>query len=295
MGAASPPSATTTIENTKGTRTANGAAGTGDETILPQDLIARDAPIGMYSKVKADPPLGEWFQGLDVDEDRLIEQTHDIQDEFNILFTRVRMLLVRQKVTVDDLVFYLERVPGYTHMSLFHTEISDLRQASNLAEVFRIAGNHCSWFNHSFLSGVIETFCRDSKEIKKAYQKYRVHLQKYCKHRVKKCPIKNGFGYGGKKDEKMIMKVDRMWDKIRIEQLEEAVFNLARILDVPRHTLHLCCAEKGCVQLILLVPNYIPDAVFPLTTEQEAAMRKMRVMELQCGTYRFSYQVFYKK
>ena len=79
----------------------------------------------------------------------------------------------------------------------------------------------------------------------------------------------------------MILKVDRNWDDIRIEQIEEVVFNLACILKVPRHTLHLCSIENGCVQLTFLVPNCILDLVFHPTTEQETAARELGVIDLQ--------------
>ena len=92
----------------------------------------------------------------------------------------------------------------------------------------------------------------------------------------------------------MIMKIDRKWEDIQVQELEEVVSNLARILNIQRHALHLRCVENGCVQLILMVPSYIPDAVFPLTTEQETAMKEMGVLDLQCGTYHFSCQVIQK-
>ena len=76
-----------------------------------------------------------------------------------------------------------------------------------------------------------------------------------------------------------------------VKKLTEVKFNLARIIDVPEHTLYLCCVENGCVQLMFLVPSYIPDAVFPLTPKQETDMRDMGVIDFQCGTYHFFCQV----
>ena len=243
----------------------------------------------MYSKVIADLPVTEKSKGL---EHKLFLETYDIQNEFNTLFTKVRLFLKTQGIGIDDFVLYLEKVPGYTTaMPLFSPKIPDLRKANNFTDIFRIVADHCSWFNHSFLDNVIETFCSDNREIKKAYKKYRTHLLKYCKHRVKEFPPKSRFGHGGKNDEEMFMKVDKKWEEIRIEQLEEVVTNLARIMKVSRPTLQLSSAEIGCVQMTLLVPNYILDAVFPLTTEQELSMRNMDVIDLQCGTYHFSYQV----
>ena len=169
--------------------------------------------------------------------------------------------------------------------------MSDLHKAKDLNSVFRIVKSRCSWFNHSFLGNIIKAYCNDDKQIKKCHQAYLDNLHEYCHNRV--CSLMNGFkvGSGEKEDQKMIVKVDEKWEEIRIEQLEEVIFNLADELQVPRNTLHLCTVENGCLQLTLLVPRYIPDEVFPLTTEQEGALRKIGVTALQCGTYNFPCQV----
>ena len=194
-------------------------------------------------------------------------------------------------MTVDAFVLFLQREPGYGDKSLFEAEMSDLHKAKDLNSVFRIVKSRCSWFNHSFLGNIIKAYCNNDKEIKKCHQDYLNNLHEYCNNRV--CSLMTGFkfGSGEKDDQKMIVKVDEKWEEIRIEQLEEVIVNLADELQVPRHTLHLCTVENGCLQLTLLVPRYIPDEVFPLTTEQEAALRKLGVTDLQCGTYHFPCQV----
>lgn len=237
----------------------------------------------VYSKVKADPPLAEQFQALEVSEDELIIGTHDIRSEFNVLFTIVRRSLMSQGVTVKDFILFLKNVPGYAQKSLLDTELSNLCKSSDLIEVFETIGECCSWFNYSFLGEIIDAYCRNEREIKKAYQEFCTHLRSYCRLRVKSFPFKNGFGVKRKKGcAQMILKIDREWEYIRIEQLEEIIFNLARILKVSRHTLHLCSVENGCVQLMLIVPSYFPSEVFPLTDEQKAAMMEMGVTDLQC-------------
>ena len=266
--------------------TFSGAINLHDETTSQQSPC--NGHIGIYSKVKADPLH---IQGLDVHDDELIFETRDIQGEFNSLFTKVHIFLENKEINVDTFVLFLENVPGYGGKSLFDAETSDLREAMNLTCVFRIVRKHCSWFNHLFLNDIIKTYCEGNKQLEKAYRDYCNQLQRYCKHRVKMCPLKNGFGFRGKKEKKMVVKVDREWEVIQIQQLEEVVFSIARILKVRRELLKLVCAENGCVLLTLLVPSYILDALFPLTTEQEKAMREMGVLDLHCGTYHFSCQV----
>ena len=248
----------------------------------------------VYGKVKADPPLAEQFQGLEVDEDQLMVATHDIRSKFNVLFTIVRRSLVSQGVTVRDFVLFLKNVPGYAKKSLLDTELSDLCKSSDLIEVFETIGECCSWFNHSFLGEIIDAYCRNDKEIKEAHQGFCAQLLSYCRHRVKSFPFKNGFGDKRKKGcAQMVLKVDKEWEYIRIEQLEEVIFNLACILKVSRPTLHLCSVENGCVRLMLIVPSYFPSEVFPLTAEQKAAMMEIGVTDIQCGSYHFPQQVYF--
>lgn len=272
---------------------ANGTANS-DESSISQGLIRRDHFTSIYSKVKADPPLAEPFLEPDVDEEKLIVATYDIRCEHLKLFMRVRNFLIEQGVTVKNFVSFLHEVPGYARNSLLSAEIvSKLYKASDLIDVFGSVKEHCSWFNHSLLGLIIDTYCDDNERIKKAHQDYCTHLKEYCEHRIKKLPVTNGYGHGGASDGRnsMIVKVDSEWDAILFKELEEVVFNIAHILGVSRHTLFLCCVEKGCVQLTFMVPNYISDEIFPLTTEQEETLPEIGVTSLHCGNYYFTCQV----
>ena len=277
-------------EESQQSLTVNGA--TSEKTTSQQST---NGHRGIYSKVKGDPPLVEGLKdklSIETAEDDLVYATHDIRGEFLVLFTIVRNFLMSKGVTVKNFVSFLKEVPGYGRKSLLDKGmISKLYEVPDLIDVFETVRDYCSWFNHSLLGLIIEVYCEDNREIKKKHEKYRAHIQEYCKHRIKKCPLKNGFGHGGKKDKVLIMKVDSEWEEIRIEQLEEVVINIARILKVSRHTLHLSSVEKGCVQVTFMVPNHIPAAVFPLSTEQETAMMKMGVIDIHCESYHFSCQV----
>ena len=147
-----------------------------------------------------------------------------------------------QGVTAKEFVLFLKKVPGYDDKSLFGTEVSKLNEASDLVDVFEIVGDRCSWFNHSFIEQIVKMNCKGNKKIEKAHKEYCTHIQRYCKHHVRKCPLKNEFGSGGKRDVKMV----RKWDNIQIEQVEEVVFNVARILNVERCVLTLSSAQQGC-------------------------------------------------
>ena len=258
-----------------------------DSTVTPAQSVTSDENV--YDKIKSDPPLVEQFQGLEVDEDKLMIETYNIRSKFNILFTKVRRVLMDKGVTVRDFVLFLRKMPGYPTKSLPSAEISTLCQSSDLIEVFEAVSDYCSWFNHLFLGEVIDAYCSNDAGIRKAHQEFCTCLHRYCKHRVKKIPFKNGFGVNRRKGcVPMVLKVDKEWKDIQLQQLEEVILSLANILKVPRHALHLYSIENGCVQLTLTVPDYIPDVLFPLDTTD---MVEIGLVDLQCGNYHFSQQV----
>ena len=246
---------------------------------------------GVYSKVKTYPPLAAQSQGHDVDEDKLIDETCNIQSEFNILFHKVLRSLMDKKVTVRDFVYFLKGVPGHSEKPLFDVESLGLDELPDLIAVFETAGlkTHCSWFNHSLVGDIIKEYCEDKKKLMKAHEMYCTKLQRYCKFCVRELPIKKKFGHGGKKNKEMILKVTRKWEEIRIEQLEEVVCIVARILNLNRRALHLRCVENGCVQLTLVILSNISDEVFRLEPHQEVALKEMGVTD-----YHFPCQVFHR-
>ena len=259
-----------------------------------KQITSQQGHKGLYSRVKTYPPLAEPCQGHDIDEDELSDETYHIQSEFNKLYNKVLRCLLNKRVAVEHFVHFLSKVRAHSRKTLFDVKSSGLYNLPDLIAVFETVDleAHCSWFNHSLLGEIIEVFCEDKKELMKAHKMYCAQLQKYCKLRVKEFPIKKKFGRGGKRDKEMkdmILKVDRKWEEIRIEHLEEVVCIIARILNVKRHALHLRCVENGCVQLTLQIPRNISEEVFKINPDQEVAMKEIGVTN-----YHFPCQVCHR-
>jgi len=259
------------------------------ETTSQQNLETSSKKEGLYSLIKNKKGLYEELRDHGNDEEELLyDQTREIQREFNSLFTKVIRNLVSQGVNPREFIQFLKREPG----SLFEVESSKLQEvADDLFAIIDIVEDYCSWLNHSLLGQIIEIFCEGNKHIKNAHKEYYAHLQKYCRHRLRNFRRRNIFTSRRKNGAKMLVKVDKMWDSIEIKHLEEVVYNIAQILKVKRYLLDLSSVEQGCVQLTLLVPICIADAVFPLTAEQEAYMKEIGVTDLQCGSYHFPHKV----
>ena len=229
-------------------------------------------------------------RGVSIYEPDLELETHELRSKFNVLFTKVRRSLEQQGVKVDDFVSFLKGVPAYTagEQSLFSAEFPELYQKQSLTSVFDQVRDYISWFNYSFISDIIDAYCENNGSIKKTLQEFQQLLQKYCKHRVCKCSLRNGFGFGRKRAcAHMVLKIDKEWKTIRVKQVEEVTSNLARILNVHRRALYLRSVENGCVQLTFIVSNTFTAAIFPLSREQEFQLVEIGVILLHCGDHQF--------
>ena len=238
-------------------------------------------------------------QGMELCEDDIVDlevETRDIKAKFNVLFTKVRRTLIRGEIEVDDFVLFLKGIPAFIQgtESLFDSAVIASLKKKKLTDVFDVLQEYCSWFNHLLVSDIIEAYCAEDENIKKTYEEFCTQLQTYCKHRVCKCSsltLKNGFGFRRKKNGGHItLKYDETWSSIRIEQLQEVKYNLAKILKIQMRALLLESVEKGCIQLTFTTPKSITEQIFPLTSEQERLLSESQVLQLHFEEYSFHSQ-----
>ena len=197
--------------------------------------------------------------------------------------------------------------PVYTDAktSLFNKQVEDIRKKTTLDDVFCILSDYYSWFNYDLIENLIETFCAESEDVKKALQEFKKNFSKYSERRVfvivpraESSDTESGVrdrivhfsecGTDRKRDvKKFIMKVDKRWNTITVKMLRRIRKTVAGILKVKKHTLHLQSVEDGCFQMTFLIPEFVAATVFPLQfpTEQEPALLEAGVIELHCDGF----------
>ena len=243
----------------------------------------------LYSEYK-DEDLPEGCKGNE-EMDRLYFESLTIEKNFNVLFTLVRTSVVSRGVSVEEFLTFLQGIPAYKarRKSLFNDEMERLSAKNvKLIDVFKAVSSHCSWFNHSLVDNIITAYCQDDERIRRKYEEYCGELKSYCKNRVCQCSRKNGFWPGRHHSRTHVtVKMDREWSKLTAEQLDEVKLNIADTLKLWKHTLYLRSVEKGCVKLVFHVPDSVAEEVFPLSQEQEVALKEVGVLWLNCGDYQF--------
>ena len=244
----------------------------------------------LYSEYK-DENLPEGCKGNE-ETDKLYFESLTIQRKFNVLYTLVRESLVSQRKTVEGFLDFLEGIPAYKacKKSLFDAEIKSFQSKKvGMVEVFRtVIAPNCSWFNHSLLEDIIVVYCSNDDGIRRKYGEYCGELKSYCRNRICQCSRKNGFWPGKHHSRSHVtVKMDREWSKLTVEQLDEIKLNIADTLKLWKHSLYLRSVEKGCVELVFHVPDSVAEEVFPLSQEQEVALKEVGVLWLNCGDYQF--------
>ena len=83
----------------------------------------------------------------------------------------------------------------------------------------------------------------------------------------------------------LCVKVETDYDKL--VEIKQFQCRLCLLLQIPVQMLHLSSVEEGCLQLTFLIPQFVQDAIFPLSTEQELSLKELGVFKLTCGDYHY--------
>ncbi|XP_064387404.1 poly [ADP-ribose] polymerase tankyrase-1-like isoform X5 [Halichondria panicea] len=169
---------------------------------------------------------------------------------------------------------------------LFRDKREELRAASDFYDVWDIIRDYVSYFSYGLIKYLTDHL--GSKEDQDNLIAYVKEFEKYAKRRIQ-YPKKFGSGYR-EDSTKMIVKLDSTYDKCELLYLKQFEENLAKILKVEANALLLRGINEGCVQLVFEVPSFIPPDIFPLTPNQEAEIRDLGVIQLDCGDYHFQLQ-----
>lgn len=246
----------------------------------------------VYDTCKAEKPVAKCLES-EFDESDLKVETTKMMLKFGVLVTAVQQALQDKGVTPEGFASHLQKIKAFEPVStcpdtpLLQDCIDKVRAQKNLGDAFEVISGYYSWFNHLLILNVIEAFCENDRTVAQKLDKFLDQFRRYCENRISKVP-KNGFGFGRKRDVSTIrFKVDEEWRIARVSQIAFIKDAVAQILKVNRQTIYLRSVDNGCVEITLLVPKLVAEAVFPLSHNKEVALGEMGVLQLQCGCYQF--------
>ena len=178
---------------------------------------------------------------------------------------------------------------GERDQRLLDEHREEIKRAESVSEIFIILSAYWNYLDHDILVYIINHYgTRGDDSDEKRLQNYKEALQRFCKRRIFELPVpESGNGTGNKKQVKFYVKLNIPEDT-RAEQMFLIKRKVAEILQLNPVTLQIYSVDKGCVQLIFLIPKFVAQEIVPLSDEQKSALSKdVAVMRLECGHYVF--------
>ena len=230
-------------------------------------------------------------QGTDGDSAILEGESIAMEQEFNTLTTSILRSLTSRRISKKKVVASLmgiqclKKVFDSPNQCLFRMQRTKLNNASSLEEIWIIIGEYWSFFDYYVIAHIVDSF--GSREDKKCLDKYERKFNEYVKKRV--FPI--SIGSGSRNDSaRFLVKLDSTYDGCEIGRLKSFQIRLSGILNLNPEVLKLSQIRRGSIILNFQIPVFIVNLFLPLSASQKEALVDLKVVEMQCGDYSFSFR-----
>ena len=224
----------------------------------------------------------------------LYGESANIIKKYQKLFSATTKSLKDRKVRIPEILCHLVGLGpltptfDYSNLPSFGCQLPGLEKAENIDEVMLCIGHYCSFFYFEMLECIIDNL--GTKRDKLNLSEYKEDFQKYAERHVFECPSEVGEMSEG--HASIIVTLDDAYKNCSVSNLHLFVSNLQEVLNISSGSgFKLCRIEPGSLKLIFQLPFCVIQAIFPLSSEQEAALTKMGIVQLSCGNYHFTNQI----
>ena len=212
--------------------------------------------------------------------------------QFQELVSATIESLIRQTTSLDKLVSHVMTLGAFKpvfrepQVPLFQYCFEELKSADTIPKVFWVLKDYFSFFNYHIIEYIIKPL--GTEEDKAKLQKYKDDFNQYAKRRIFECQPE----FGPLSDvyhADIFVKVDEQYENYTVAEIGVLRHKLSDLLRVSSEgVLHLCRVEEGCFQLTFQVPSFVQHEIFPLSRQQEKALKAEGVIKLTCGEYQFA-------
>ena len=215
---------------------------------------------------------------------KLYSDSVNMMCRFQELFSATTKSLKERKIPTTELLCHLVGMgpmkPTFNDLSLppFRCQLPGLQEAKNSDDVMLVVGNYCSFFNLQMLECIIDKV--GTEQDKKNLSQYKEEFSRYAERHVFECPSDVG-QVSEEGNVSMFVILDETYDNCNVSQLQLFIVKLRDILNIsPGDGLKLCHITPGSLRLTFQLPACIANYIFPLSSEQEAALAGEGVYKL---------------
>ena len=214
---------------------------------------------------------------------RLYAESVEMINKFQDLFSATTKSLKQQKISVNELLCNLVGLgplpPAYKGLDLpeFSRKLPELTKSNKIDDAMLIIGTYCSFFNFHMIEHIINKL--GTRQDRKNLEKYREEFDKYAERHVFECPAEVGTVSEGLAN--MFVTLDKTFDSCTVSVLDLFVENLRKTLKISTGAVFkLTYITPGSLKLTFQLPYSLLQDIFPLSSEQEAALNGMGVVNL---------------
>ena len=226
---------------------------------------------------------------------KLYADSEDMVYKFQQLFSATSKSLKERNVPAAVLTSHLGCLgsikPTFKDSGLppLRHQLPGLASAKTVGAVMSVVKDYCSFFNYRMLEHIIDEL--GSEQDKMNLAKYKEDFAKYGERHVFECPSEvsrmNEEGHAN-----MFVTLDDSFDNCTVNHLQSFISNLRKTLNISSTiVLKLCRIESGSLKLTFQLTHFVLQDIFPLSSDQEAELSSLDVVQLSCGDYQFIRQV----
>lgn len=231
-------------------------------------------------KAAATAPIVPWIQLSKAKREQNHIDSLNIIFEFQKLFTETTKSLQRRKISTHDIhdclvcltpLLPILEFPCDSGNKVFGDLLAQLGNIEIDRAMRMIGHNFCSFFNYKILNIIIGELGTEGD--KHNLTEYDNKFKKYAQRCFAECP--SSVGEMSQQQATIFVSLDGTYNYCTGTALCQLREKLHEILKIPPgYELKLCKIELGSLKLIFQLPYSVLQHVFPLSEDQEAALRK---------------------
>ena len=226
----------------------------------------------------------------------LDDDAREMKYRFGCLVTKTRDS-VEKRIPIQNFAGSILELGAYDpapegrDRSLLDEHREEIIGAQSVVEIFIILSAYWNYLTYEILEYTIELY--GTGEDKKRLKSYNEELQKFCQRRIFELALLpsgsgNGTGSASSPRQKKFSVKLNVREDITCEDLLRIRRRIAKILRVKLAALSINDVTSGCVQLTFLIPKFIAQEIFLLSSQQTSALsRDALVIRLECGEHVF--------
>ena len=215
---------------------------------------------------------------------KLYSDSFNMMRKFQALFSSTTKSLKERKIPTTELLCHLvgmgpvKATFNYLNLPPFRCQLPGLKEAKNSDDVMLVVGDYCSFFNLEMLECIIDKV--GAEQDKRNLSQYKEDFSRYAERHVFESPSEVG-KVSKEGHVSMFVILDETYDICAVSHLQLFIVKLRDILNVsPGDGLKLCHITPGSLRLTFQLPTCVANRIFPLSSEQEAALSSKGVYKL---------------